>query len=133
MPAPSLRVQIYGWYKQENCFWEHLFTLTSQGISTFEMEAYQYVKSADDYLQYQRISERVENGLRNVSLLESRCDTDLHEVQTLTEIHKTLSKGKEENFQAAYTQAVQCCNAMKQRLEATASRLKKLLKEKTLN
>ena len=110
---------------------EHLFTLTDKGIPTFEVEAYQYLESQDNYLQHLQRKERVETGLRNIALLENRCDVDLREVQRLLKIGKTSEEQREEAFETICAQAQRCCDAMKKRLSETSIRLRELIKEQS--
>jgi len=107
---------------------EHLSTLYSQELPTFEIAAYEFLETEEDYSLYLQRQVQAARGLKKITALEERCSSDWRVVGRLLE---NSAKGMEKAIvQEIRLQSEQCYEAMKLRLSEIRLLLGQITKDK---
>ena len=106
---------------------KHLPTLSSQGLSTFEIAAYEFLETEADHSLYMQRQAQAKQGLQNITALEEMVNSDWREMMRLLEMAENPAVGV---VQEVHFHCERCCEAMKHRLSEIRLLLDQLTKDK---
>jgi len=105
----------------------HLYSLTDQQISVYAISAFQFMEMPGDSTAYEANLEMYRKGLKNIELLERKCDEDLEVAQnTLQAAKASVLQVVESGFQELQLRLVQRYSDVHRELEHLRSNVERL-------